>query len=152
GSVVRFGQRGEEADVYRVREDAAGGAGVGGADVSLDHRLIDLVGVDRKAPGNRGRLVQVVLLDVRQQEEMDRVPQRDGGGGERVRRVQGRELLVRAVVVMDRQAELLKVVGALHAGGGLADLLHGGEQQADENGNDGDHHQQLDQREAMAVG
>src|SRR5262249_23748885 len=34
-----------------------------------------------------------------------------------------------------------------HACGGLADLLHGGEQQADEDGDDRDHHQKLDQRE-----
>ena len=32
-------------------------------------------------------------------------------------------------------------------GGGLADLLHGRQQQADQDGDDGDHHQQLDQRE-----
>jgi len=48
------------------------------------------------------------------------------------------------------QAELLEVVGALHACGGLSDLLDGGQQQADEDGDDGDHHQQLDQRERTA--
>src|SRR5207247_1142338 len=31
--------------------------------------------------------------------------------------------------------------------GGLADLLDGGQQQADQDGDDRDHHQQLDQRE-----
>jgi hypothetical protein len=46
------------------------------------------------------------------------------------------------------QAELLEVVLALGAGGGLAHLLHGGQEQADQHREDGDHHQQLDQREA----
>ena len=51
------------------------------------------------------------------------------------------------MVVVDGERELLEVVAALHAGGGLADLLDGRQQEADEDGDDGDHHQQLDQRE-----
>src|SRR5262249_55156210 len=42
-----------------------------------------------------------------------------------------------------------KVVGTLHAGRRLADLLDGGQEQADEDGDDGDHHQQLDQRKRL---
>src|SRR5207247_2378997 len=49
------------------------------------------------------------------------------------------------VVVGDGEADLLEVVGALHAAGGLAHFLHGRQQQADQNRNNGDHHQQLDQ-------
>jgi hypothetical protein len=49
--------------------------------------------------------------------------------------------------VLDRDAQLLEVVAALHARGSLADFLHGGQEQADEDGDDGDHHQQLDQRD-----
>src|SRR5262249_20798719 len=60
----------------------------------------------------------------------------------------GRELEVDVVVVVEGQRQLLEVVGALHPCGSLADLLHRGEQQANQDGNDGDHHQQLDQREA----
>jgi hypothetical protein len=60
----------------------------------------------------------------------------------------GREAPVDAVVVVCGQAQLLQIVGALQAGGGLADLLDGGQEQADEDGDDGDHHQQLDQRES----
>src|SRR5262249_21062248 len=40
---------------------------------------------------------------------------------------------------------------ALQACGGLADLLDGGDQQADEDGDDRNHHQQLDQREGMTA-
>src|SRR5262249_48505124 len=58
-----------------------------------------------------------------------------------------RHLLVRVRVVVDGQADLLEVVLALHACGGLADLLHGGQQQADQDGEDGDDDEQLDQRE-----
>src|SRR5262249_8829764 len=52
-----------------------------------------------------------------------------------------------AVVIVQRDADLLEVVRTRRAVGGLAHLLDGGHQQADEDGNDGDHHQQLDQRE-----
>jgi hypothetical protein len=41
-------------------------------------------------------------------------------------------------------ADLLEVVGALHACGGLADLLHGGQQQPDQDRDNRDDDQQLD--------
>ena len=37
------------------------------------------------------------------------------------------------------------------SGGGGSDLLHGGQEQADQDGDDGDHHQQLDQREGGSL-
>jgi hypothetical protein len=49
------------------------------------------------------------------------------------------------------EADLLEVVGALDACGRFADFLHGRQQQSNQDGNDGDHHQQLDQREATPV-
>jgi len=49
-----------------------------------------------------------------------------------------------------RDADLPQIVLAGGPIGGLADLLHCGDKQADQNGNDGDDHQQLDQREASA--
>jgi hypothetical protein len=52
--------------------------------------------------------------------------------------------LVHVVVVETGEADLLEVVGAMGAGAGRADLLDGGQQQADEDGNDRDHHHQLD--------
>ena len=51
---------------------------------------------------------------------------------------------------MQGQHQLPEVVFALGAAGGLAGLLHGGHEQADENANDGDDHQQFDEREAGA--
>src|SRR5262249_43958207 len=62
--------------------------------------------------------------------------------------VQGRREAVEHVVIMvQRQADLFEVVGALGPAGGLASLLDGRHEQPDEDGNDGDDHQQLDQRE-----
>src|SRR5262249_58416931 len=62
----------------------------------------------------------------------------------------GRQGDLGVVVVAEGQAELLEVVGALHPRGGVADLLDGGEEQADEDGDDRYHHQQLDQCEGLA--
>src|SRR5207253_7295852 len=63
----------------------------------------------------------------------------------------GREKAQRIVVVVEGEADLLEVVRTLGACGGLTDLLDGRDEQADENGDDGDHHQQLDQRERAAL-
>jgi hypothetical protein len=49
---------------------------------------------------------------------------------------------------MSGQANLLEVVTALGDCGRLADLLHRGQQETDEDGNDGNDHQQFDQRES----
>jgi hypothetical protein len=48
---------------------------------------------------------------------------------------------------MDRQAELLHVVGTLDSAGCLAGRLHGGQQQRDQDGDDGDDDEELDQGE-----
>jgi len=48
------------------------------------------------------------------------------------------------------QAQLLQVVDALSAACGLARRLHGGQQQADQDGDDGDDDQEVDQGEAAA--
>jgi hypothetical protein len=49
---------------------------------------------------------------------------------------------------MESDADLLEVVAALRTPRGLAGLLHGGKQQGDQDRDDGDHDQQLDEREA----
>ena len=45
------------------------------------------------------------------------------------------------------QSDLLQIVHALEAPRGLACRLHGRQQQRNQDGNDCDHHQELDQRE-----
>src|SRR5262249_12960862 len=91
--------------------------------------------------------VEVVLLDVRQdvgRPAVDPV---------RVRVVQrGREPTLGVVETVQGQAELLEVVAALQACGRLADLLDGGQEQADEDGYDRYHHQKLDQGEGLPSG
>ena len=47
---------------------------------------------------------------------------------------------------------MFQIVGTRHAGGGLADLLDGGQQQADQDGDDRNHHQEFNEGEPLAVG
>jgi hypothetical protein len=63
----------------------------------------------------------------------------------------GREHAVRRVIVVQREAKLHQMVLALRAAGGFTRLLHRGEQQCNQDGNDGDHDEQLDQREAAVT-
>src|SRR5262249_12946144 len=58
--------------------------------------------------------------------------------------------LVGCVVVVGREGDLLEVVAALHAVGGLAHLLDRRQQQADEHRDDGNDDQQLDEREGTS--
>src|SRR5262249_52754969 len=80
------------------------------------------------------------LLEVRQ-EEVEHV----AVGLRGRRRVRRWQTLVGVVVVVGGDAELLELVGALDASGGLADLLDRREEEADEDGDDGDDYQQLDE-------
>lgn len=59
-----------------------------------------------------------------------------------------RKLVVDIVIVVERQPELLQIVLALRPAGGLACLLNGGEEQGDQDGDDCNHHQELDQCKA----
>ena len=63
----------------------------------------------------------------------------------------GGQLVVGIVAVVQGDADLLEVVGAGHAVGRLAHLLHGGNQQADQYGDDGDNHEQFNQRETTPI-
>src|SRR5262245_9416379 len=65
--------------------------------------------------------------------------------------MRGRQLVVVVVDVVAGEAHLLEVVGGLHASGGLADLLNGWEQETDEDRDDGDHYQQLNEREGATT-
>ena len=55
----------------------------------------------------------------------------------------GRECTQGRVVVVQCQAQLLEIVGALCPAGGLACRLDRGQQQRDEDADDGDHHQEF---------
>src|SRR5262249_48950532 len=55
------------------------------------------------------------------------------------------------LIVVDRQTELLEVVGALDSPRGLAGRLDRGQEQGDQHGDDGDDDQELDQGEALAA-
>jgi hypothetical protein len=52
---------------------------------------------------------------------------------------------------MDSQSQLLEIIDALCTARSFAGRLHGGQQQRDENGDDGDHHEEFDESEARAA-
>ena len=58
----------------------------------------------------------------------------------------GRKLAIRVVVVVAGEGHLLEVVLTLQAGCRLANLLHRRQEQPDEHRDDGEDHQQFDQR------
>src|SRR5262249_12527580 len=62
-----------------------------------------------------------------------------------------REKAIAVVVILERQGKLLEIVGARHSVGGFTHLLYGREQEADQHGDDRDHHQKLDQREPQPL-
>src|SRR5262249_9721584 len=103
--------------------------------------------VDRRAGGDAAALVQRALLDVRQQPRQEA----PAVGRGRVVVVAGAgacgQVALGIVEAVAGDAELFEVVLTAHACGGLADLLDGGQQQADQDGYDGYHHQKLDQCE-----
>ena len=69
------------------------------------------------------------------------VPSDVGGNRQRI--------LILPRIEVNGHGDLAQVVAALGAGGRLPHLLDGGQEQADEDGDDGDDDQQLDQREAL---
>jgi hypothetical protein len=52
--------------------------------------------------------------------------------------------------MVQSDAELFQVIAALHPVGGFTDLLYGREQQPHQDGDNGDHDQQLDQGKCTA--
>ena len=55
------------------------------------------------------------------------------------------------MAIVQCQANLLEVVGAGHAIGRVAHFLHGGDQQANQNRNNGNDYEQFDQCETTLV-
>jgi hypothetical protein len=123
----------------------------------LDERLVG-VGVVVLVPRQSGPVVPLVGLDLPEQSSLLDVGQDQSrpvvvlpvangrvGLGQVEQRPAGQEA-VRVVVVVAGQPDLLEVVGALHAVGGVADLLDRGQQQADQDRDDRHHHQEFDER------
>ena len=105
---------------------------------------------------SRGALEDIVLLQERQEKVLQRAMWRGGAIGhgrrEGIGEVagRGRQPVEGVIAIVHGQANLLEVVFGRRAVGNLANLLHGGQQERDEHGDDGDDNQQLDQREASA--
>ena len=65
--------------------------------------------------------------------------------------VAGRKRADSVLVVEQREADLLQVVDALGSASRLASRLHRGQEQGDQDRDDGDHDQQLDERECWTL-
>ena len=85
-----------------------------------------------------------------QDDSKDQVP--GGAGGRRDQDRRRGEAAIGALVVEERQADLLQVVGALDPAGRLAGRLDGRKQQGDQDRDDRDDDQELDEREATPAG
>ncbi len=64
----------------------------------------------------------------------------------------GRQHLEAHIIVVQRDPDLNQVVLALRSPRGFSGLLNGGQKQRHKNGDDGDHHQKFNQREATLTG
>src|SRR5262245_49563918 len=62
----------------------------------------------------------------------------------------GRKVLVQVVMGMTRYAHLVQIVRTLCPVGRIANDLHGGHQEPNEDGNDGNHDKQFDQSKTRA--
>lgn len=62
------------------------------------------------------------------------------------------EHVVDIMIIVHGQPDLLQVVLALSSTGSFASLLNGGKQKGDQNGNDGNHHQEFDQSKTSTQG
>src|SRR5262249_40251683 len=87
---------------------------------------------------------ELLLFDVRQEELPPAVLVGLGQGGRR-------EAVVGVVVVVQGEAELFEVVSTAPAVGSLAHLLHRRQGDGYRQPDDGDHHQELDQREGRTL-
>eukprot|EP01136_Pigoraptor_vietnamica_P013314 Opistho-1_new@54167 len=155
GGEVVCGTRGRRVGERRVEGDRGRGRGREGvavrggrAAVHLELGLRQGQVVRRRRVGRAGvpRDVQVELredlplFEEREEVEPPAVLDAVGPG-----RAHGREVAVGALVVVKAQADLLEVVLARAAGRRLADLLDGGEEEADQDGDDRNHHQEFNQ-------
>ena len=121
-----------------------------GVDLGEDDRL---VGLGVVAAAEVVAIVEGPLLQRREhhrERPLDGDPAESGRAG--VDHVAGRDAVVGVVVVVRGQGDLLEIVRALHPPRRLAGRLHGGQQQCDQDADDGDDHEQLDEREGSTTG
>ena len=64
--------------------------------------------------------------------------------------IAGRETIVDIVIVLCRNTHLLQIIAALTAAGSFAGSLHGRQEKRNQDGDDGDHHQQFNERKSPA--
>src|SRR5262249_37801427 len=141
GALQREGGRGDDV---RGAEEGRDPRGHGRAGLGVGHPGV----------GNVPQLGEVVLLQGGQEERRPAPARGRVRGPVRVRarrQVTRRQRLVDVVVVVTGEPDLFQVVLAPGTAGGLAHLLHGWQEQADEYGDDGDDDEQLDQGEAPAL-
>ena len=100
----------------------------------------------RKRHTAQGAAIEVALLEIRQQ--VEKVGAKRAVRGGRIIPDAGRQMPMRVVIMVGGQAELLEVVGALDPAAASRTFCTAGSKQADQDGDDRDHDQQLDQREA----
>ena len=118
----------------------AAGVGVGRTEIAVDRRGHDRrVGRDRVAVDHVAELevvgvVDVAMLEVIGQPKVNRRVLRNlagaGGHAQEIDPARGRKDVVIRHVLVNRQADLLELVGALRPAGGLARGLNGRQQQA----------------------
>src|SRR5262249_47307751 len=144
--VVAVGRQGPEGTEVRltVRDRRVGGAEVGRN--YFPESAVDIpAGIAARALG----VVQHrALLDVVQDVEMHR-PDATAVGPNRP--LGGRQGQVGAMELVTGQGNLLEVVQRLRAGRGATDHLDGRYQQADQDGDDGDDHEQFDESNPAAA-
>ena len=149
GMPLRTGHAGVPAEpgrnVAALREAVAGRRAprIGGA--SIQGHL-----VRRHGPGvceKRGP--EVRLIEVRKQLVH---PALSHGEVARMGAASGGEASLHVVMVMQCDADLHEIVLALRPGGGGADVLHGGDQEGEEDREEGDHDQQFNEREGPRFG
>jgi hypothetical protein len=132
----------------RLEDARIGGAGVDRHDGGHRHmqRVEQRIGVD--LVGGDGAVPELLLFD---EGEDLREPARHAHGVFAVLVAHaGRQRLLRAVVVMNGEADLLEVIGTFDATGGGPNLLHCGDDQGDENRNDADDDEEFNQGESAA--
>jgi hypothetical protein len=99
---------------------------------------------------NLQRVRQVALLDKREQEGTP-TPNGTVAAARWIFVVLHRKFLMRIMIGVHGQPELLQIVAALHSASRFASRLHGRQKQPYQNSNNGNDHEQLNERESASM-